>query len=698
MREKESGRLERETEGSRRGRSRASSSKRYGYIHRVDQSSISFFVTNFPDDSTVEDLWMVFARHGRVGDVYIPNKVDKWGRRFAFVKYRDVKEVGELNQSLEEVWLGTFKLRVNKYRFERNEDLKKKEDSPRPKSRAVGEGEGRVQQGCSFRTALVRNEGRDYGFQDHDVLNVEVDDALVKELEQSFVGKLVLNVEVGRIKTTLYMEGLAHISVTDMGGKMVLLHSPKAGEMEVMCSSKPDWLTYYFKEVRPWSPSSFMDRRIAWVKVYGIPLHVWGENLFKAIGRKYGEFLDFDENTASRAKLDVARIKISTNFRGCIDDPLKVKVVGSVYNLRIVEERGMEEVFNHGDRMEENVFRWGESSKFPGEAMEVHSGAVGGSEEAEVVGESFDFLLSQKQVHGEEGLDDGDVSLYEEGKSTTQLLVSARQEGVTRGIGFQKECLDEISTEFNVGEGGAQRIMLTESELGDGKLVGSKEGGNRLMEICQVEGAAKISDRAVEVQDSPFENLWSHVGEPNRGRTHARSMSLPPIRAGGVLVGLGQRKEDGLDFSDTISLIEVRRGVYNNSVSDEVSQTQEKVPKQRSQRGRSRKSGNCSKMQILRAPKFVQFAEVVKVGGGKRRRKEKGVSRSREQNRVIEEQITTVQDSLDGPILEVVLLDSETSTAPSGVDRTLDDDQEDETAEGIQISRESAKLLEIQKK
>ncbi|MCI33700.1 RNA recognition motif [Trifolium medium] len=93
MREK--GRVEREAEGSRRGRSRADSNKRrsHGYIHNVDQSSISFFVTNFPEDSTSEDLWKVFAKFGRLGDVYIPSKVDKWGKRFAFVKFMEVKEV-----------------------------------------------------------------------------------------------------------------------------------------------------------------------------------------------------------------------------------------------------------------------------------------------------------------------------------------------------------------------------------------------------------------------------------------------------------------------------------------------------------------------------------------------------------------------------------------------------------------------------
>jgi hypothetical protein len=50
------------------------------YIYGVDQASISFVVTNFPKDCNTEDLWRLFARLGRLGDVYIPKKVDKWGK------------------------------------------------------------------------------------------------------------------------------------------------------------------------------------------------------------------------------------------------------------------------------------------------------------------------------------------------------------------------------------------------------------------------------------------------------------------------------------------------------------------------------------------------------------------------------------------------------------------------------------------
>ncbi|MCH84690.1 RNA recognition motif, partial [Trifolium medium] len=305
---------EREREVSRRGRSRGRSSNRrsHGYIHNVDQSSISFFVTNFPEDSTVEEIWQLFARFGRVRDVYIPSKVDKWGNKFAFVKFREVKEVGELSQSMKDVWLGSFKLRINKSRFDRKEGDKRKEEVGRVK--ATVDGGVNNSFGRSFKIVMVQSTSSQEVLHkcnvvEEEALQVEVDDRVLKEFELSFVGKLAVSVEMRRIKTTLYMEG--------------------------------------FLIFRPWSPASFVDRRVTWVKVYGIPLHVWGENLFKAIGGKYGEFLDFDYDMASRAKLDVARIKIATDFRGSIDNLLRIKALGTFYSLRIVEEKEMEQAWYH---------------------------------------------------------------------------------------------------------------------------------------------------------------------------------------------------------------------------------------------------------------------------------------------------------------------------------------------------------------
>jgi RNA recognition motif-containing protein len=94
--------------------------KRRGYVSNVDKNSMSFYVSNFPEEVNVGDLWKIFAHYGSVGDVYIPNKVDKWGKRFAFVKFKGVKKVEELPRSLEDVWSGSYKLWVNRARFDRN--------------------------------------------------------------------------------------------------------------------------------------------------------------------------------------------------------------------------------------------------------------------------------------------------------------------------------------------------------------------------------------------------------------------------------------------------------------------------------------------------------------------------------------------------------------------------------------------------
>ncbi|MCI43132.1 hypothetical protein A2U01_0064369, partial [Trifolium medium] len=62
--------VEREAvEGEGEFRANSKNKKHHGYIHNVDRSSISFFVTNFPDDCDSEELWKIFAKHGRVGDV-----------------------------------------------------------------------------------------------------------------------------------------------------------------------------------------------------------------------------------------------------------------------------------------------------------------------------------------------------------------------------------------------------------------------------------------------------------------------------------------------------------------------------------------------------------------------------------------------------------------------------------------------------
>lgn len=52
-------------------------------------------------------------------EVFIPPKKDKLGKRFGFVRFVDVQDQRILEEHLQDVWIGTYKLRVNIPRFER---------------------------------------------------------------------------------------------------------------------------------------------------------------------------------------------------------------------------------------------------------------------------------------------------------------------------------------------------------------------------------------------------------------------------------------------------------------------------------------------------------------------------------------------------------------------------------------------------
>jgi hypothetical protein len=91
--------------------------KGFGFFHHLDRITTPFYFTNFPDNVKVMDLWGLFNKFGRVGEVYIPNKLDKKGQRFGFVKFKEVSNAKELEDRLGDVWWDSFKLRINLSRF-----------------------------------------------------------------------------------------------------------------------------------------------------------------------------------------------------------------------------------------------------------------------------------------------------------------------------------------------------------------------------------------------------------------------------------------------------------------------------------------------------------------------------------------------------------------------------------------------------
>ncbi|GAU40168.1 hypothetical protein TSUD_292720 [Trifolium subterraneum] len=338
--------LEREGVGKGQG-GEGSRARPRGFVHRLDQETTSFFFTNFPEDAKVVDLWSRFGRFGRVGEVYIPKKVDKQGRQFGFVKFRDVSDARELLRTISDIWMGSFKLRVNLAKFRKNNQP----EATGEQRKGLLMGQKTTQVDKSFKNALMAVDSEDGSGGYHQgnmagaqtrpevVWEVEVEDEVMSKLSGAYVGYLVDDKEAITIQNQFRMDGLQYLKVCVLGFMKILLWSDKVGEVKEVVESVGWWCSL-FEKVVPWSPALVSNQRVTWIRYYGVPLHAWGIDLFRALAFKFGRFIDIDEQTKLMSKCDVARVKILSGESRLIDASMAVKVQGQRFDIRIVEESG----------------------------------------------------------------------------------------------------------------------------------------------------------------------------------------------------------------------------------------------------------------------------------------------------------------------------------------------------------------------
>ncbi|KAK2444919.1 polyadenylate-binding protein RBP45 [Trifolium repens] len=344
------------------GRNR--NSKPRGYVHRLDQVATSIFFTNFPEDVKAVDLWPKFAHFGRVGEVYIPDKLDKQGRRFGFVKFRDVKNAREQLDLISNIWIGSFKLRVNLSRFAKGAPKKTvpADVSERgQKDITLKADAGVMLAGRSFKEVLAEQpvahrkgkapeEETGIGVGGREVVwEVEVEPEALARLKGAFVGVLSEDRDPVSIQRSFVMDGYHHFKITPLGYMKVLISSSVEGEVQEVVGSV-GWWSSLFERFEEWSPSWVSNQRITWLHCFGVPLHTWGVAIFRSIGFKFGKFIDIDSGTKSMLRGDVAKIQIETDSPKLIDSSISVVVLGKKFMIRVVEEVGgvVEEVRSEG--------------------------------------------------------------------------------------------------------------------------------------------------------------------------------------------------------------------------------------------------------------------------------------------------------------------------------------------------------------
>jgi len=81
----------------------------------------TFFFANIPYRYVKLDMIKIFRRWVRVKEVFITRRLNKWGRRFGFVRFFEVRNVGKLERDLDQIYIGNKKLHGNILRYRMTE-------------------------------------------------------------------------------------------------------------------------------------------------------------------------------------------------------------------------------------------------------------------------------------------------------------------------------------------------------------------------------------------------------------------------------------------------------------------------------------------------------------------------------------------------------------------------------------------------
>jgi hypothetical protein len=321
-------------------------------------NTTTFYITNFPDNVNATDLWKSFSRYWTVGEVYIPAKTDRQGKRFGFARFADVDDVQSLLEKIEGTWIGTFKIRANISRFKRGdvgEDLATK---PVGTEIAIRQGEEvREQVESTFKHVLVMGGKKqptviDVGgkqtifnspivpeVQHHGMIEVEAVQSNIQRLNQCFVGFLKEEVEPDKLQMLIAMEGFQHIQAAPLGVDIFLLSSPQQDGVKKALTANREWWNRWFSEIKCWHPDLIPVGRRVWVRIFGVPPQAWGVDCFSKVVKQVGNLIKLDSQTKNHTRLDVARVLIVQHSWSSIDVVEEVKMKDQRFLVRMVEER-----------------------------------------------------------------------------------------------------------------------------------------------------------------------------------------------------------------------------------------------------------------------------------------------------------------------------------------------------------------------
>ncbi|GLU12862.1 hypothetical protein SLE2022_295200 [Rubroshorea leprosula] len=356
-----------------------------GLDHRLVRQTKTFFFYNFPENCEEKELWYSFQRCGKVLDVYVPKKRDKWGKRFGFLRMLGVQNDIQIVRRLNDIWFGSYKLRVKIAEERSNASVKDKVMGDRKQHRddrlvqpgqsyaQVVKGKNQSFQRLPDRTGTLKGEDRGItqmekkpiqarqlnrkeevascvildgkkGMAENRIVEPqkEIMEFTPEEEENQWLeGGLVAVVKslsvVKDVQQRIDVDG-GLITISPLGGRRVLLTEHETRSLLEFMNHNKELFALWFEDIQPWDKQVQDRSRMAWLRITGIPLKAWSDRCFKMIGESMGEVVKIHDDTSSKSILCDGRILVICHAEHKISKQIAMKVEEKWYEIQVVEE------------------------------------------------------------------------------------------------------------------------------------------------------------------------------------------------------------------------------------------------------------------------------------------------------------------------------------------------------------------------
>ncbi|MFS7972766.1 putative RNA recognition motif domain, nucleotide-binding alpha-beta plait domain superfamily [Helianthus anomalus] len=289
------------------------------------------FVSNLPEGCTPWELRKCLEGYGEISGTYVAKKRDKEGCRFGFVSFKGVVDRKELVKIISGVRMGENKLKVNIARYAvENSGLSDLSENKTKNSRAAGQPfRGRpfqLRDVRSYCDVVGNSSGGGGPLRGH--VGKPLEDVrepskylVVPDKSGAFKSMFGLSL-VGR---TLYLETLVDFDRLLCIAKIVFLES------------KVVWGPW-FSRLDPWNGQSLPLERVAWLRLIGIPLHLFEPEIMVQVGELFGKVLHAPKTVEEDLDLSVCSVAVLVGDAGRINDAVSLRWNRKNYRIWVEEE------------------------------------------------------------------------------------------------------------------------------------------------------------------------------------------------------------------------------------------------------------------------------------------------------------------------------------------------------------------------